>query len=452
VNPPLKVFPPPEVSLPMRAIRRLLRLVGIAGADDKMRENADNWLELADKVWHYRRDQLNEAERKDVVARTDALRQARRERADAGKLKLLIEELENTLRRTGGRIYPKTALVENVEFFLVAAIVILGVRTYFVQPFKIPTNSMWPSYYGMTPLVYQTPAEQPGVAQKVFRFLAFGAKNYRLIAPEAGEISADFFDSGILAYTEVPGRRWLVLPATFHEYTLVVNGSPVKISVPEDFRFDEVLKEAFFGNSDAALFAQLQKGVASSEAHMIRIRPGGDLYRVHRLPLGRTVGKGDTLLSFDLLTGDQLFVDRISYHFMRPKVGQGFVFRTDNIPGISDDGTRIQQYYIKRLVGVPGDTLEIKSFTLFRNGQPITGSPAFDRNARREGKYPGYQNVGDLSVGRSMTVPARSFLALGDNSANSKDGRYWGYVPAKDVVGKPLFIYYPFTSRWGPAH
>jgi signal peptidase I len=185
---------------------------------------------------------------------------------------------------------------------------------------------------------------------------------------------------------------------------------------------------------------------------MLRIRPGGDLYRVHRLPLGRTVGKGDTLLSFDLLTGDQLFVDRISYHFMRPKVGQGFVFRTDNIPGISDDGTRIQQYYIKRLVGVPGDTLEIKSFTLFRNGQPITGSPAFDRNARREGKYPGYQNVGDLSVGRSMTVPARSFLALGDNSANSKDGRYWGYVPAKDVVGKPLFIYYPFTSRWGPAH
>jgi signal peptidase I len=452
VNPPLKVFPPPEVSLPMRAVRRLLRLVGIAGADDKMRENADNWLELADKVWHYRRDQLNEAERKDLIARTDALRQARRERADAGKLKLLIEELENTLRRTGGRIYPKTALVENVEFFLVAAIVILGVRTYFVQPFKIPTNSMWPSYYGMTPLVYQTPAEQPGMAQKVFRFLAFGAKNYRLIAPEAGEISADFFDSGILAYTEVPGRRWLVLPATFHEYTLVVNGSPVKISVPEDFRFDEVLKEAFFGNSDAALFAQLQKGVASSEAHMLRIRPGGDLYRVHRLPLGRTVGKGDTLLSFDLLTGDQLFVDRISYHFMRPKVGQGFVFRTDNIPGISDDGTRIQQYYIKRLVGVPGDTLEIKSFTLFRNGQPITGSPAFDRNARREGKYPGYQNVGDLSVGRSMTVPARSFLALGDNSANSKDGRYWGYVPAKDVVGKPLFIYYPFTSRWGPAH
>ena len=49
------------------------------------------------------------------------------------------------MRRTGGAIYPKTALIENVEFFLVAAIVILGIRTYFVQPFKIPTNSMWPT-------------------------------------------------------------------------------------------------------------------------------------------------------------------------------------------------------------------------------------------------------------------------------------------------------------------
>ena len=60
------------------------------------------------------------------------------------------------LRRTGGAIYPKTALIENVEFFLVAAIVILGIRTYFVQPFKIPTNSMWPTYNGMTPQVYKT--------------------------------------------------------------------------------------------------------------------------------------------------------------------------------------------------------------------------------------------------------------------------------------------------------
>jgi signal peptidase I len=40
---------------------------------------------------------------------------------------------------------------------------------------------------------------------------------------------------------------------------------------------------------------------------------------------------------------------------------------------------------------------------------------------------------------------------LGDNSANSLDSRYWGYVPEKSVIGKAIFIYYPFTKRWGLA-
>ena len=135
----------PEVSLITRAVKAVLGWVGIRDAEQKMRENAANWLELADKVWHYRRDRLTAAEASELKARTDDLRQRMKERADAAKLKLIIEELEGVLRRTGGAVYPKSALVENVEFFLVAAIVILGIRTYFVQPFKIPTTSMWPT-------------------------------------------------------------------------------------------------------------------------------------------------------------------------------------------------------------------------------------------------------------------------------------------------------------------
>jgi signal peptidase I len=48
-------------------------------------------------------------------------------------------------------------------------------------------------------------------------------------------------------------------------------------------------------------------------------------------------------------------------------------------------------------------------------------------------------------------VPEHAYLALGDNSHDSFDGRFWGYVPEKDVIGRPLFIYFPFTRRWGPA-
>jgi signal peptidase I len=114
-------------------------------------------------------------------------------------------------------------------------------------------------------------------------------------------------------------------------------------------------------------------------------------------------------------------------------------------------GRQVEQYYIKRLVGTPGDLLEIRESTLYRNGEPIRGAKAFAGNAKREGNYSGYRPGGILTAGQTYTVPQDFYIALGDNSANSQDSRYWGGVPAKDVVGRPLFIYYPFTKRWGPA-
>jgi signal peptidase I len=180
----------------------------------------------------------------------------------------------------------------------------------------------------------------------------------------------------------------------------------------------------------------------------------GETVPAYLVKLGRTVKAGEPIMRFDILTGDCLFVDRLSYQFVRPRVGDGFVFRTRNIPGIGVD-----QYYVKRLVGKPGDKLEIRQPVLYRNGKPITGARAFIWNSRQEGLYPGYRNgrPNDLrqlylrAPGDTLTVPARRFFALGDNSADSEDGRYWGFVPEKDVVGRPLFIYYPFTRRWGLA-
>jgi signal peptidase I len=117
----------------------------------------------------------------------------------------------------------------------------------------------------------------------------------------------------------------------------------------------------------------------------------------------------------------------------------------------------VDEFYIKRLIGVPGDVIEIRQPVLYRNGKPITGSVTFDLNARRVGLYRGYFNKDSttgalyLDKGQTLAVPPGKFFALGDNSFNSSDGRYWGFVPAADVVGHPLFVYYPFTRRWGPG-
>ena len=416
-----------------------------------MRENAGNWLELGEKVYHFRRDVLTPAQVGELQSRMAELRALVKERAGPEKLKLGIERLEEVLRRTGGSIYPKTALVENVEFFLVAALVILGIRTYFVQPFKIPTNSMWPTYNGMTPQVYKTPADEPGTVGVAARLVAFGAWPHRVNAPASGEILVPVGGEarGIVNCRVVPGRSWLVLPTQLREYTLLVGDREMKIRVPLDFDFDWAVYDAFFARngpySTHAFLAEVQRKLQAREFEEREVN--GQLLRCIRT--GKQVRAGERAFAFDELTGDQLFVDRMSYHFIRPAVGSGFVFRTGNIPDIARQAG--DQYYIKRLVGVPGDQLEIKGPVLHRNGAPITGSSAFEANAKRQGNYSGYIALGNLSPGRTVKVPENRYFALGDNSGNSQDGRYWDFVPAKDVVGRPIFVYYPFTSRWGPA-
>ena len=420
-----------------------------ASQHSKTRKLASDWLELADKVFHYRRDILPPADLAALLSSANQVKNLLREKADTAKLKLGIDTLEAALRRTGGSHYPKSSLVENVEFFLVAAIVILGLRAFYVQPFKIPTNSMGPSYYGMTGEVYLNKADEPSAPLRALGFVTVGASARRIDAPDTGEVLLPLGGGGrgVIAHREVPGRSWFVLPAKLREYRVFVGGRAAEpVRVPLDFDMDWVLRDAFFPGDKRSLG---EIALAEREAGRLveaTLNTANGPQRALFLRTGKTVRAGERLLSFDILTGDQLFVDRVSYHFVRPKVGEGFVFRTGNIPDLGGD-----QYYIKRLVGVPGDELRIERPVLYRNGEPITGSAAFDKNAREADSYVGYRQEGMFRDGATVTVGEHQYMALGDNSANSLDGRYWGTVPAKDAVGRPLFIYYPFTKRWGPA-
>ncbi len=419
-----------------------------SSVEKQMRANATNWLELADKILNYRRDELIGPDRAELQQRSEQLRGLLRDKADASKLKLGIEALEPSLRRAGGKFYPRSTIQEYVEFFVVAAIVILGLRAYFVQPFKIPTNSMWPTYYGMTGEVYRTEADEPGAVSRIARLALFGAKRRSVDAPVDGEVWIPVGGSprGLISSSMVQGRTWGVFPAQVQEFMLRVGDEVVTFTVPADFKFDGVAHEAFFPDAPNLISALQQRPAQRGEV------PAGanrTLVPGSWINTGKRVKKGERVLSFDVMTGDQLFVERMSYHFVRPEVGSGFVFRTGNIPDIRRQYG--DQYYIKRLVGEPGDQIEIREPALYRNGEPIKGAKAFDRNADREGVYRGYANGGILERGTTFTVEAGHYLALGDNSYDSADSRSWGQVPYKDVVGRPLFIYYPFTKRWGPA-
>ena len=93
--------------------------------------------------------------------------------------------------------------------------------------------------------------------------------------------------------------------------------------------------------------------------------------------------------------------------------------------------------FIKRLVGLPGETVEIKGGSIYINDKPAL-EPVFNQIY--------YYNRGDFgSQGQKISVPEDSYFVLGDNSASSKDSRFWGFVPKDNLLGKALIIYWPLN-------
>ena len=91
--------------------------------------------------------------------------------------------------------------------------------------------------------------------------------------------------------------------------------------------------------------------------------------------------------------------------------------------------------YIKRLVGLPGDSIEIKGGSIYINGKS-TQESVFNQIY--------YYNRGDFGAeGQKILVPMNSYYVLGDNSLSSKDSRFWGFVPKDNLLGKALVIYWP---------
>ncbi len=120
-------------------------------------------------------------------------------------------------------------------------------------------------------------------------------------------------------------------------------------------------------------------------------------------------------------SNEYLLVDELSYRFEAPKRGEVVVFRYPRDP---------RQYFIKRVMGLPGETIAIKKGELYINDQPI-----------RE-NYLDEFRIGDSTID-SITLAADQYWLMGDNRANSLDSRIFGAVDKKFIVGKVWFRGWP---------
>jgi len=139
-----------------------------------------------------------------------------------------------------------------------------------------------------------------------------------------------------------------------------------------------------------------------------------------------------------LLEGDLILVNKFIYgakipftHLRLPQVRE--IKRGDVVVFIYPEDKK--KDFIKRMVGLPGDSIEIKSGTIYVNDQPLS-EPVFNQ------RY--YYNRGDFGQeDQKLTVPQNSYFVLGDNSGSSKDSRYWGFVPKDNILGQAMVIYWP---------
>ncbi|MFH1739779.1 MAG: signal peptidase I [bacterium] len=134
-----------------------------------------------------------------------------------------------------------------------------------------------------------------------------------------------------------------------------------------------------------------------------------------------------------LQEGDRIFVAKFLYRFSDIHVGDIVVFRTPKSIYTED-----KPYYIKRVVGLPEDQIEIREGHIYLNGKLVDQPEFFQRNRYTEW-------LSDGTRFKGLTVPPEEIYVFGDNSRNSYDSRYWGGVPTQNVMGKAFFRYWPPT-------
>jgi signal peptidase I len=105
--------------------------------------------------------------------------------------------------------------------------------------------------------------------------------------------------------------------------------------------------------------------------------------------------------------------------------------------------------FIKRVIGLPGETIELREHRIYVNGRPIE-EPYAHYLPRRAGFGSGETTSDDVRDRYGpVTVPAGSLFVMGDNRDNSQDSRYWGFLPKENIKGKALMIYWSFDSSEG---
>lgn len=382
---------------------------------------------------HIEADKLreNETYRKDLAEALTLW-----DKAETERLSALI--LEGPCSEQKG--FKRNPFAEAIESLFVILAIFLGIRTYFAQPFRIPTGSMQPTLNGI--IIHPTD-DSPGIARRAWDAVTLGSSYINAVAENKKAIKNIRQQSKWILFTETV--------ITFDD------GSELAVPCAEGAVYEylrqkgKYIVDPFITHLDSAKQRELEAK--------------GCLIDLKHCTISVPYQPGETIMQARIDAGDMVVVNRMAYHFRRPERGETFVFDTRgiNTRGVSSMTEQSAgTHYIKRLCGLPGDTLSIDTPQLLINGQPATEAGI----SRVAACQPPYNNVGYnpadnngripyLGRGDSKTLQntqdpnLREYAALGDNTVNSLDSRYWGPVRQYNIIGPAAFTLWPFSTHWG---
>ena len=127
--------------------------------------------------------------------------------------------------------------------------------------------------------------------------------------------------------------------------------------------------------------------------------------------------------------GEYLLTDKVTYRLEEPKRGDVVVFKAPT--GNGDE-------FIKRIIGLPEETISITNGKVSVNGEILNESYLSDTLYTSSGSF--------LSEGKEVTVPSKSYLVFGDNRPRSSDSRVFGFITKEDITGRAWLVYWPIQS------
>jgi signal peptidase I len=154
-----------------------------------------------------------------------------------------------------------------------------------------------------------------------------------------------------------------------------------------------------------------------------------------------------------IMRGDSIFVDPY-YRNRSPQHGDIVAFASPEEPRL---------FSVKRIIGVPGDRIHLRDGVVYRNGEKLEEAYLFPRQAGAYNPYadnfPAVPPSDLYSVknedwmrelpshiqGEDLVVPPNSYFGMGDNREVSYDSRFWGFIPRKNIIGRPMFVYWPYA-------